>query len=269
MFDQDDVVGPLEVAPLTFCWRAWSLAGSGSTSSAAMARLAEPPPASLIPILIGEARASDLPPLLASTMRSRLRRRATRRCSPTLLEACSVRRPRPGRGRRPSVRGAGQLGQDTAELFHGRGRETEELVERLRRTNLVMMVGDSGSGKSSLARAGLLPRFRGGPLPTHRATSRIAPSGKSSRCGHKVSLSSGWWTRLTRPREGRCRSGERGAPAQPRPKTGTRSTSSRKPMRPNHGAGRSNRAAGRHRHICVRRARVSAVPEYPLVPWSC
>src|SRR5215217_4961753 len=60
--------------------------------------------------------------------------------------------------------GLASFAQETAELFHGRGRETEELVECLRRTNLLMIVGDSGSGKSSLARAGLLPRFRGGTL---------------------------------------------------------------------------------------------------------
>ena len=42
-------------------------------------------------------------------------------------------------------------------LFFGRETETEELVEKLRREPLLMVVGDSGSGKSSLVRAGLVP----------------------------------------------------------------------------------------------------------------
>lgn len=53
---------------------------------------------------------------------------------------------------------------DQAHLFFGRDSEREELVEKLRREPLLMVVGDSGSGKSSLVRAGLVPRFRGGAL---------------------------------------------------------------------------------------------------------
>src|SRR3954463_6464111 len=49
-------------------------------------------------------------------------------------------------------------------LFFGRERETQELVERLAATRLLMVTGDSGSGKSSLVRAGLVPRWRGGTL---------------------------------------------------------------------------------------------------------
>ena len=54
--------------------------------------------------------------------------------------------------------------EEHAHLFFGRETETEELVEKLRREPLLMVVGDSGSGKSSLVRAGLVPRFRGGAL---------------------------------------------------------------------------------------------------------
>lgn len=50
------------------------------------------------------------------------------------------------------------------QLFFGREQEIEELVERLRSNRLLMVVGDSGSGKSSLVRAGLVPAFRGGAL---------------------------------------------------------------------------------------------------------
>jgi hypothetical protein len=49
-------------------------------------------------------------------------------------------------------------------LFFGRARETDELVELLGRKPLLMVVGNSGSGKSSLVKAGLVYRFRGGAL---------------------------------------------------------------------------------------------------------
>src|SRR3954469_3331634 len=54
--------------------------------------------------------------------------------------------------------------EDRAHLFFGREQETEALLQLLRREPLVMVTGDSGSGKSSLVRAGLVPRWRGGAL---------------------------------------------------------------------------------------------------------
>ena len=52
-----------------------------------------------------------------------------------------------------------------AMLFYGRDREVEELLARLQQEPFLAVVGDSGSGKSSLVRAGLIPallrgRFR-------------------------------------------------------------------------------------------------------------
>src|SRR5512132_3557839 len=54
--------------------------------------------------------------------------------------------------------------EDRAHLFFGRVQEAETLLQLLRQEPLVMVTGDSGSGKSSLARAGLVPRWRGGAL---------------------------------------------------------------------------------------------------------
>ena len=51
-----------------------------------------------------------------------------------------------------------------SRIFFGRKREIAELIERMRRNKLVAIVADSGSGKSSLAMAGIAPRFRGGAL---------------------------------------------------------------------------------------------------------
>jgi hypothetical protein len=117
-----------------------------------------------VPILVGEARPADLPAFARQYHAVRTPTAADPELTRALLEA--VLRPT---GRGPPVAvvehpfvGLASFGQDTAELFHGRGKEIDELVGRLRRTNLVMVVGDSGSGKSSLARAGLVPRFRGG-----------------------------------------------------------------------------------------------------------
>ena len=51
-------------------------------------------------------------------------------------------------------------------IFFGRGRETDALIGRLRDPNqrFLAVVGASGSGKSSLVRAGLLPRLQQGAI---------------------------------------------------------------------------------------------------------
>jgi WD40 repeat protein len=49
-------------------------------------------------------------------------------------------------------------------LFFGRAREVNDLLGLLREEHLVMVVGDSGPGKSSLVRAGVMPGFMGGRL---------------------------------------------------------------------------------------------------------
>jgi WD40 repeat protein len=60
--------------------------------------------------------------------------------------------------------GLSAIDEERSHLFFGRERETEELVQRLAKLRLVMVVGDSGSGKSSLVGAGLVTRWRGGAL---------------------------------------------------------------------------------------------------------
>lgn len=60
--------------------------------------------------------------------------------------------------------GLESFGADQAHLYFGREREAAELLERLRSFGLVVVVGDSGSGKSSLVRAGVATAFREGRL---------------------------------------------------------------------------------------------------------
>jgi len=54
--------------------------------------------------------------------------------------------------------------ESNANLFFGREKEVGKLLDMLRENRLLMIIGGSGSGKSSLIRAGLTPAFRGGLL---------------------------------------------------------------------------------------------------------
>ncbi|HJQ34547.1 MAG TPA: tetratricopeptide repeat protein [Pyrinomonadaceae bacterium] len=65
-------------------------------------------------------------------------------------------------------------------LFFGREGQSDALVERLERARFLAVVGTSGSGKSSLVRAGLLPALRGGMMAGAGAGWRVAVS----RPGH-------------------------------------------------------------------------------------
>jgi WD40 repeat protein len=64
-------------------------------------------------------------------------------------------------GEHPPYLGLTPFEEGDAERFFGRGALTGELVERLSTTPLLAVFGASGSGKSSLLRAGLLPRLHG------------------------------------------------------------------------------------------------------------
>ena len=70
-----------------------------------------------------------------------------------------------GAGSGPTVsdcpyRGLEAFREQDADLFHGRRRETALLGEKLRTGRFVAVLGASGSGKSSLVRAGLVPALR-------------------------------------------------------------------------------------------------------------
>jgi WD40 repeat protein/class 3 adenylate cyclase len=66
---------------------------------------------------------------------------------------------------RNPYKGLRAFAEDDAGDFFGREVLTEHLVERLRQTRFLAVVGPSGSGKSSVVRAGLVPRIREGALP--------------------------------------------------------------------------------------------------------
>lgn len=63
---------------------------------------------------------------------------------------------------------------DEYRLFFGREGQSDELLTRLQRTRFLAVVGTSGSGKSSLIRAGLMPALRGGMMKGAGSGWRIA-----------------------------------------------------------------------------------------------
>jgi WD40 repeat protein/transcriptional regulator with XRE-family HTH domain len=84
-------------------------------------------------------------------------------------------RERPGagpegpRGAGPVWTGCPYLGlasfqEQDARVFYGRAELADQLVRRLTGAGLQLVTGDSGAGKSSLLRAGLLPRLAAGDL---------------------------------------------------------------------------------------------------------
>src|ERR1700712_337329 len=56
------------------------------------------------------------------------------------------------------------------QLFKGRDGQAEELIKRLKKSFFLSVIGSSGTGKSSLVRAGLIPQLFGGYL--HEAGSK-------------------------------------------------------------------------------------------------
>jgi len=78
-----------------------------------------------------------------------------------------VNQPNPYVGLRP-------FDIDESLLFFGRDDQTLELLQRLHQHSFVAVVGSSGSGKSSLLRAGLIPALSGGFLVNNSDTWKIA-----------------------------------------------------------------------------------------------
>jgi len=63
---------------------------------------------------------------------------------------------------------------DESHLFFGRDGQSEQVISKLGRTRFLAVVGTSGSGKSSLVRAGLLPTLLGGFMTSAGSDWRIA-----------------------------------------------------------------------------------------------
>ncbi len=83
-------------------------------------------------------------------------------------------------------RGLAAFGLDDAPYFHGRSNNLDKMVEKLRHSSFLGVIGASGSGKTSLVQAGLTPRLRAGSLPGGAdclvSTVRPGPSPLRSLC---------------------------------------------------------------------------------------
>ncbi|HUV90536.1 MAG TPA: TIR domain-containing protein [Anaerolineae bacterium] len=82
---------------------------------------------------------------------------------PTITRLCTeLQRAAPGPAPRPVCPYPGMVpfSEEDSERFFGREREAQELLERLRLHPFLAVIGPSGSGKSSLVFAGLIPALR-------------------------------------------------------------------------------------------------------------
>src|SRR5687767_4077451 len=70
--------------------------------------------------------------------------------------------------------GLRSFGLEQAHLFFGRDEQIKDLIARLRQHRFLPIVGVSGSGKSSLVRAGLIPALTGSYIDTATSGWRIA-----------------------------------------------------------------------------------------------
>ncbi|MEO7909419.1 MAG: TIR domain-containing protein, partial [Roseiflexaceae bacterium] len=112
----------------------------------------------VIPLMI---QAVDLPPRLSQLVR--LDAATAEAQQHALAKLCAeLKRPVPGPAPLPACPYPGMVPFDEADSarFFGREREVRELVERLRLQPFLAVIGASGSGKSSLVRAGLIPALR-------------------------------------------------------------------------------------------------------------
>ena len=73
--------------------------------------------------------------------------------------------PIAGVGDTPPYRGLDAFDEADAAFFFGREPDIQGLLERLKAGRFLAVLGPSGSGKSSLVRAGLVPALRRGSLP--------------------------------------------------------------------------------------------------------
>ena len=75
--------------------------------------------------------------------------------------------------RQPYI-GLRAFSRDDQALFFGREQHTDELIERLNQQHFLAVVGDSGCGKSSLIKAGLIPALQAGFLSKAGSHWRVA-----------------------------------------------------------------------------------------------
>ncbi|MEU6774770.1 helix-turn-helix domain-containing protein [Streptomyces sp. NPDC046759] len=95
--------------------------------------------------------------------------------------------PEPGDEAQGPYRGLARFEPADAGVFFGRDALVAQLAERVHAHRLVVVVGASGSGKSSLLRAGLIPLLQNERSPGRRpATVRILAPGRCPMSSHRA-----------------------------------------------------------------------------------
>ena len=97
--------------------------------------------------------------------------------------------------------GLASFTEETREYFYGREEETAELARRVQRKLLTILFGQSGLGKTSILRAGLVPRLRGqGYCPVYvridYAPSTPEPAEQIKLAIIEAARGCGEWTRV-------------------------------------------------------------------------
>src|SRR5687767_11547213 len=80
-----------------------------------------------------------------------------------LKQITTTFQPKPFDGRCP-YKGLDVFEEEDADLFFGREKLVDDLISRVRESRTVFITGPSGSGKSSLVRAGLLYALKQGAI---------------------------------------------------------------------------------------------------------
>jgi WD40 repeat protein len=113
------------------------------------------------PVIPLTLQAVELPPRLSQLVRLEVSTPEGQQRA--LAKLCAeLKRPVPGPTPLPACPYPGMVPFDEADnaRFFGREQEVQELIERLRLQPFLAVIGASGSGKSSLVRAGLIPALR-------------------------------------------------------------------------------------------------------------
>src|SRR5512139_356356 len=84
--------------------------------------------------------------------------------STLITQISTTFQPKPFDGRSP-YKGLDYFDEEDAELFFGRENLVQDLVNRVKDSCTLFITGPSGSGKSSLGRAGLIHALRHGAIP--------------------------------------------------------------------------------------------------------
>ena len=88
---------------------------------------------------------------------------AAKQVSALLTQISSIFQAKPVDGRCP-YKGLNFFEEEDAELFFGRENLADDLVTRVKESRTVFITGPSGSGKSSLVRAGLIHALKQGTI---------------------------------------------------------------------------------------------------------